>query len=239
MKLNQGGVSMKRLLSLLIVISLFLTFPISAFGQADITEINLTENQKDILRAYGLTDKEIEKIDIDTIRETLRKGKVVDGQNYTKKPVENKNKLTADIKEQLDKKKLSQSQINRLGNLGYTHEEIANMEIALIEKLAGDATIKATMPSSYVGPVSVPGGGNDEYFHYGVPIEDTDINWYVNASGQYAETHFDESNHINMSYSYYLYGEWDNVYQTHQGVDVNHTDGRTVFLYSIQFFVLP
>lgn len=215
---------MKRLVGCLLVMSLLLTLSISAFAQADIKKVDLTENQKNILRAYGLSDEEIENVDIETIRDTLRNGVVVDSEKFAEKPDWNKNKLTADIKAKLDKKNLSQSQINRLNNRGYTYEEIANMEMELIEALLGDAAITATRPSNYVGPVSIPGGGDNEYFHPDVPLETDDIEWYVSASKQYAKYLFNQSEPLpdGMGWSYYLYGEWDDDAQTHQGVDVKH-----------------
>ena len=221
----------RRLISLLLVISLFLALPFSAaFGQADVKKVNLTENQKNILKAYGLSEKEIENIDIETIRNTLRNGVVVDSEKFAEKPDRDRNRLTTDLKEKLAQKGLSDVQINSLGNLGYTYEEIANMEPALIETLVWDATIMYTMPSDYVGPVSVPdGGGDEEYFHKDIAIEESDLNWYASASKQYAINHFAESNTDNMLWSYYLYGEWSDIYQTHQGVDVSHSNGRTVY----------
>lgn len=121
----------KRLVSYLLVMSLLLTLSISAFAKADIKKVDLTENQKNILRAYGLSDEEIENIDIETIRDTLKNGVVVNSEKFAEKPDWNKNKLTADVQAKLDKKNLSQSQINRLNNRGYTYEEIADMEIEL------------------------------------------------------------------------------------------------------------
>ncbi|MDI3480763.1 MAG: hypothetical protein PWQ97_418 [Tepidanaerobacteraceae bacterium] len=122
--------------------SLLLTISISAFAQADIKKVDLTENQKNILRAYGLTDEEIENVDIETIRNTLRNGIVVNSEVFAKKSDWAKNKIPAYLKEKIDKKKLSERQMKGLRQLGYTFEEIAEMDINSIEALVGDATMK-------------------------------------------------------------------------------------------------
>lgn len=220
---------MRRLTSCILVLQLLFALSISAFGQADVKKVDLTENQINILRAYGLSDEEIENIDIETIRDTLKNGVVVDSEKFAEAPDWSKNRLTPEIKEKLNKKDITQDQINSLSNRGYTYEEIVNMEQELIEELIGDISISATMPPNYVGPVSIPdGGGDNEYFHPDVSIKDSDIKWYVSASKKYAKYHFNESDTSKMQWSYYLYGEWDDRYLTHQGVDVKHSDGREV-----------
>ena len=112
------------------------------------------DNQKNILRAHGLTEKEINNIDIKTIRNVLRNGVIVDSEKFSPEPDWSKNKLTADLKEKISKKKISESQLRSLNNLGYTYEEIADMDIATVEALIGDVTIMAA-PPGYVGPVTV------------------------------------------------------------------------------------
>ena len=183
------------------------------------------------MRAHGLTEKGINNIDIKTIRNVLRNGVIVDSEKFSPEPDWSKNKLTANLKEKISKKKISEIQLRSLNNLGYTYEEIADMDIATVEALTGDVTIMAA-PPGYVGPVTVPdGGGTNEYFHPSVAVDINSLNWYVSASKQYAQYHFNEySNPLPsaLRWSYYLYGEWDNIHLTHEGVDVRHTNGRPV-----------
>ncbi len=105
------------------------------------------------------------------------------------------------------------------------------MDTATIDALLGPiSTLSA--PSGFIGPVTVPdGGGSDEYFHWYVPVDSSSLNWYCSASKEYAQYIYNEySNPLPavLTWSHYLYGEWDDVHQTHQGVDVWHNNGTPV-----------
>lgn len=217
---------MKKLISFLLVITLILGLSVPALAQDAKQHPYLTQNQMKILKEYGLSEKEIAEIDIEGIRNVLKYGI----RNVGKSDWD-KNKITPEIKDKLEKKNLSESKVNQLNNRGYTYAEIADMDTETVENLLGPVTIMSA-PAGYNGPVTVPdGGGSNEYFHWNVSVDASALDWYASASKMYAQYHFDEySNPLpsNLRWSYYLYGEWDDSKLTHQGVDVQHSNGRPV-----------
>lgn len=241
---------MKKIISILLILGL-LSIPVLASDQlstqSSSAEIQLTKNQINILKAYGLSEKEIADIDLETIRKTLKNGTIVDSSWFAEKPEYGTNDIPSHLEKIIASKHLSERQMKGLRQRGYTYDEIAEMEAKTIESIVGPASLltRGTPPSGYNCVSQVPdGGGTNEWFNPDVDVDTNSLNWYVSASKNYAKYIFNEySNPLptGFAYSYYLYGEWDDVtvdpygyYDgipggTHEGVDVKHpTSGKAV-----------
>jgi len=208
-----------------------LTFNFSALAQNSdgVGRLQLTENQQNILRAHGLTDEQISDIDLETIREVLREGIVVDPSKFIKeKPKYSEQKIPENLKTKLNEKGLTSEKIDTLRNLGFGYPEMLKLDSSTINKIfSPDVTIQSSPPPGYQYVETVPdGGGTDEWFHPDVDVDQNSINWYVDASKQCAKALFDESDTSKLDYSYYLYGEWDSSIGTHEGVDMDHSNGH-------------
>ncbi|HHY42658.1 MAG TPA: M23 family metallopeptidase [Thermoanaerobacterales bacterium] len=209
---------------------------------------NFTINhQKNILKAYGLSEDEIANIDLQTIRDTLRNGTIVDSSWFGDEPKYGTNDIPSHLEKIIASKNLSDRQMKGLRQRGYTYEEIAEMDNKTIESIVGSVSLlsasNANPPEGYQYVAEVPdGGGTNEYFHPDVSVTTNQLNWYVSASKEFTKHIYNMSSNPPIgTYSYYLYGEWDGVtvdplgeYDgipggTHEGVDVKHTTaGKTV-----------
>lgn len=236
---------MKKIIALVTSLVLIMGFSSSMVfaSKSNITN-QLTNNQRKILKAYGLSEKEISNITLDTIRDTLKNGKIVDNSVFGKAPVDDgTNKIPERLKEKFNSLNLSEQQLEGLRRAGHTFDEIANKDKSTINSMLAASTLTATPPYGYNNYSNIPdGGGAVNYFNPAVSITSSDIAWYVSASKQYTKHIFNlSSDPAYGTYSYYLYGEWDGTsvdpygtYDgilggTHEGVDAKYNYGANVY----------
>lgn len=236
---------MKKIIALVTCLVLIMGYSSSSVfaSQSNISK-NLTKNQIKILKAYGLSEKEISNITLDTIRDTLKHGKIVNTSVFGKAPVDDgTNRIPERLKEKFNSLNLSMQQLEGLRRAGYTFDEIANKDKSTINSIIAPSTLTATPPSGYNNYPNIPnGGGAVNYFNPAVSIDSSDINFYVYFSREYTKHIFNlSSDPADGTYSYYLYGEWDGTsvdpygtYDgipggTHEGVDVKYNYGANVY----------
>ena len=95
----------------------------------------LTIHQVNILKAYGFSEEEIANIDLQTIRDTLRNGTIVDSSWFGDEPKYGTNDIPSHLEKIIASKNLSDRQMKGLRQRGYTYEEIAEMDIETIESI--------------------------------------------------------------------------------------------------------
>lgn len=122
---------------------------------------------------------------------------------------------------------LTYSDVKSLQNAGFSYVEILQMGSGARSALPRRA--RATRPSTFVKVTNV-GGSTTEYYHpssgmvTGDFYEDNDGGWIEDQLEYFIEEVYGSTS--NMTYMYYLFGEWDNSFQTHQGTDMRNTSSN-------------
>lgn len=127
-----------------------------------------------------------------TIRDTLRNGTIVDSSWFGDEPKYGTNDIPSHLEKIIASKNLSDRQMKGLRQRGYTYEEIAEMDNKTIESIVGSVSLlsasNANPPEGYQYVAEVPdGGGTNEYFHPDVSVTTNQLNWYVSASKEFTK----------------------------------------------------
>lgn len=126
-------------LATILLVSIIAAFAYGANAELqkrnEVGKINLTKNQVNILKAYGFSEEEIANIDLQTIRDTLRNGTIVDSSRFGDEPKYGTNDIPSHLEKIIASKNLSDRQMKGLRQRGYTYEEIAEMDIETIESI--------------------------------------------------------------------------------------------------------
>lgn len=113
--------------------------------------------------------------------------------------------------------------VKSLQNQGLSYDDILKTSNKVKNLL--DFGIQATRPSTFVRVTNV--AGSTEYYHPNAGLVAGDF--YNDNDGDWIEGQIESfigdvyGSTSNMTYMYYLFGEWDNTYQTHQGTDMYKT----------------
>ncbi|WP_040411957.1 hypothetical protein [Desulfosporosinus sp. OT] len=231
---------MKKIFIVIIsIMMLFTTVPAFAQTQTDEnTGIVQNDHQKNIMRAYGLTEDEINNLTLEKLRDVMNNGKIKYPSYLVKETPSHKNNLTKDLERKIKAKGLTDQQIDALGDMGFMPEEIVSLdtenikdklkdtEIPFTTSVLPSVTTSATPPSGYHCVNQVPdNGGTDEWFHPNVDVSTAAVDFYVEASKYAAKYIFNDTSLSNLRYSYYLWGEWGedaNTTWCHEGVDLQY-----------------
>ena len=231
---------MKKIVSLLLVLTLLFSIPLFASESSESEVIKLTEGQKILMRAYGLTEDEINNITSEKIRNTIQNGYIKNfdeiNKIFEKNRAINNFKLTEELKKKIKDKGLNDAQTQALIHMSYTPEEIASMDNKKIIELLSDTetpfgssssiAITATYPPPNFNEATVPDTGEVAYFHPNVPVSPANMQFYVDAARYSAEYMFQDSDYSHLNTSYYLWGEaYGPAHPTwcHEGVDLQNT----------------
>ncbi len=232
--------NLKLILSLFLIIVLF-SCPLLALEQST-SGVNLTDNQKKILKDFGLHDDQIKNITMEEIRDLLANGKPANIPTSLRGEVtKNLNEEMSYIKEMHDKlieKGLSCQNIDALHKMGYTHEEMLEMNKDKLKEILsktqvpfGSSTFSSetgilsvgTCPICYSHPAPssldylssvLYFGGYNEYFvpaAYTAYINLYYVNYCLNAVQEMFDLPYNYSSTEagqNLRFSYYLFGEW-------------------------------
>jgi len=118
---------------------------------------------------------------------------------------------------------LTFDEVKTLQNQGLSYDEILEMES--VTRSLFRSTIRVTRPASFVRVTNV--AGSTEYYHPDAGLvagdfyDDNDGDWVEAQIENFIDDVYGSTN--NMTYMYYLFGEWDSTYQTHQGTDMRNT----------------
>lgn len=125
---------MKRIMSIILAITLILSFNMSVSAKMNNQSVNLTEHQEKILRAFGLSEEQITNITMQEIREILKNGEFKDlsKMGITNPPIEET--LSRDLKNKLKAKGLSEQDIESLHRMGYIHQKILDLDVDTIRE---------------------------------------------------------------------------------------------------------
>ncbi|MFZ2539106.1 MAG: hypothetical protein WAX04_09425, partial [Oscillospiraceae bacterium] len=188
-----------------------------------------------------LSEKEINNITMEKVREVLSSDATQDSTYFTKeKQLYVNNIVSEEIKGLIKAKGLTEQQIDALMDMGYMLEEIAVLDATKIRDKLGNTAIplgsnnltRSTPPAGYNCVAQVPdNGGTNEWFHPNVNVDNIWI--YVIQSKAAAQDLFNQTNTNNLRWSYYLWGEWGedaNPTWCHEGVDLQSipNNGRNV-----------
>jgi len=105
----------------------------------------------------------------------------------------------------------------------YEYDEI--LEIKSSTRSLFRSTIRVTRPTSFVRVTNV--AGSTEYYHPDAGLvtgdfyDDNNGDWIEAQIENFIDDVYGSTN--NMTYMYYLFGEWNSTYQTHQGTDMRNT----------------
>lgn len=119
---------MKKIIALIISFTLVLSFNMSASAKMNKQGINLTEHQEKMLKAFGLSEEEIANITMQEIRELLAKGEFKDLSKMGITNMPKEENVSKDIKIKLKTKELSEQKIEILLRMGYTYQEILDLD---------------------------------------------------------------------------------------------------------------
>lgn len=134
--------------------------------------------------------------------------------------------LYADYANAFSAKGLTFDDVKSLQNQGFSYDDILKMPTTRTNK----AVARVARPSSFVKVTNVSGA--TEYYHPNTGMvagdfyNDNDGDW---IEGQIENFVSDVYGSLGGSYMYYLWGEWDNTSQTHQGNDQYQSDGDTLY----------
>ena len=203
---------MKKLLTLGLVLSLILSFSSNTVLAKD--TLKLTANQQSILHEYGLTEQQIDKLDLSTLRSALR-GEFIKNRPSAKVPDLSESNVPESTKAKLAEKGITPGQAKSLDNMGFSVDQMLAMDAATVKELAPLSTLAA--PSGYIY-ASIPEGGGYEWLNPNVDINNLAL--FVSSYRRGGAYIFNEASTSNFRYNYYIYGEWDANIGTHEGVDL-------------------
>lgn len=113
---------------------------------------------------------------------------------------------------------------------GFNSDDISKLSPSELESLLKEFRNSISLyaaPSNYVKVTNVPTQGT-EWFHPSTGLTNGDFfdqdNWFYMLDGPYKFSYMVFGSEIPKDkYMYYLWGEWDDIAKTHQGVDVKYT----------------
>lgn len=211
---------------LILVITMIFGLSISSYAiDREELVVDLTENQINILKAYGLSDEEIRSLTVEELRHILRKGSIVD-TSYLNIPMALQSSMDEQLKEELVER-LGANNLNALLELSFTLEQINNMTAEEIESIFASYAKETVGPMCTVDPVYYYVNANQGYkpFHPDVPGTTSDMTWALASTMNFAMYVFNSSS-SNIVWDYFLWGQYSSQGRGyHQGVDMYHTSG--------------
>jgi len=226
---------MKKNMCLLLVLVLMVSFVYSGtvFAQQD-KEFKVTEKQAAKLKKWGMSEKELAELTQEKLVKFMRELSAVPGPQKSSGAVEYTQKEVDYYNQLLQKKNLTSKQMELLGNLGYTYNQISLMSKNELDKIiskysdaTGELGIMATTYTAYTKPIPYHGSspGETTYFESSVYVSDDAIMGYCEDAMNVAEWVFSKAYNYassqstqNIRFSYFLFGEKSPG--IHEGLDV-------------------
>ena len=134
--------------------------------------------------------------------------------------------LYADYADRFSAMGLTFDDVKSLQNQGYSYDDILQMPMTRASK----SVARAAAPSNFVRVTNV--AGSTEYYHPNTGMvagdfyDDNDGDWIEGKIEDFVTNVYGS---LGGSYMYYLWGEWDTSFQTHQGNDQYQSDGDTIY----------
>jgi len=212
---------------LILVFTMIFGLSISSYGldETDLA-LDLTENQVNTLKAYGLSNDEIRSLTVEELRNILREGTIVD-TSYLNVPKVLESSVDEQLKEELIAR-LGINNLNSLLELSFTLEQVNNMTDKEIERIFASYASVEPSPMRAVDPQYIYVNSNQGYkpFHPDVPGTPSDMVFALSSTMDFAQYIFYNCSTSYLAWDYFLWGQLSSQgLGYHQGVDMYHTNG--------------